>query len=74
MNLSSIVNAFCGVGIPIVFPVHLITEKYLKQYGLWGKLCKKVKIISPVGYLEMLKLMAHAKKILTDLGGVQKEA
>ena len=73
-NLSSIVNAFCEVDIPIVFPVHPRTEKYLKQYGLWEKLCEKVKVIPPVGYLEMLKLMAHARKILTDSGGVQKEA
>lgn len=73
-NLSSIVNAFCDVEIPIVFPVHPRTEKYLKQYGLWEKLCEKVKVIPPLGYLEMLKLMAHSKKILTDSGGVQKEA
>lgn len=73
-NLSSIVNAFCDVDIPIVFPVHPRTEKYLKHYGLWDKLCEKVKVIPPLGYLEMLKLMAHSRKILTDSGGVQKEA
>lgn len=73
-NLSSIVSAFCDVDTQIVFPVHPRTEKYLKQYGLWDKLCEKVKVIPPLGYLEMLKLMAHAKKILTDSGGVQKEA
>ena len=73
-NLSSIVNAFCDVDVPIVFPVHPRTEKYLKHYGLWNKLCKKVKVIYPVGYLDMLKLMAHSRKILTDSGGVQKEA
>lgn len=73
-NLSAIVNAFCDVDIPIVFPVHPRTEKYLKQYGLWDKLCEKVKVIPPIGYLEMLKLMAHSRKILTDSGGVQKEA
>jgi len=73
-DLSSIVNAFCEVDIPIVFPVHPRTEKYLKQYGLWEKLCEKVNVIPPLGYLEMLKLMAHSKKILTDSGGIQKEA
>lgn len=73
-NLSSIVNAFFDTNIPIVFPVHPRTEKYLKQYGLWDKLCTKVKVIPPLGYLDMLKLMAHATKILTDSGGVQKEA
>lgn len=73
-NLSSIVNAFCDSSVHIVFPVHPRTEKYLKKYGLWDKLCRKVKVIPPLGYLEMLKLMAHAMKILTDSGGVQKEA
>ncbi|WP_341537115.1 non-hydrolyzing UDP-N-acetylglucosamine 2-epimerase [Methanosarcina barkeri] len=73
-NLSFIINAFCDVDIPIVFPVHPRTEKYLKQYGLWNKLCENVKVIPPLGYLEMLKLMTHSRKILTDSGGVQKEA
>lgn len=73
-NLSSIMNAFCHADVPIVFAVHPRTEKYLKQYGLWDKLREKVKLIPPLGYLEMLKLMAHAKKILTDSGGMQKEA
>ena len=73
-KLSSIVNAFCEVDIPIVFPVHPRTEKYLKQYELWDKLCDNVKVIPPLGYLEMLKLMANSRKILTDSGGVQKEA
>lgn len=73
-NLSSIVNALCDIDFPLVFPVHPRTEKYLKQYKLWEKLCRKVKVISPVGYLEMIKLMTHARKILTDSGGVQKEA
>jgi UDP-N-acetylglucosamine 2-epimerase (non-hydrolysing) len=73
-NLSSIVNSFCDVDIPVVFPVHPRTEKYLRQYGLWDKLYEKVKVIPPLGYLEMLKLMVHSRKILTDSGGVQKEA
>lgn len=73
-NLSSIVKAFCSVDENIVFPVHPRTEKYLLQYGLWDKLREHVKVISPVGYLDMLKLMAHSRKILTDSGGMQKEA
>ncbi|MFA0823681.1 MAG: non-hydrolyzing UDP-N-acetylglucosamine 2-epimerase [Methanomethylovorans sp.] len=73
-NLSSIVDALCNSRWPIVFPMHPRTKKYLKEYGLWNKLCENVKVISPVGYLDMLSLMANSKKILTDSGGVQKEA
>ena len=74
-NLSSIVQAFCSVSDQeIVFPVHPRTEKFLKEYGLWDELCQHVKVIPPVGYLDMLKLMANSSKILTDSGGIQKEA
>jgi UDP-N-acetylglucosamine 2-epimerase (non-hydrolysing) len=73
-NLSSIVNAFCNADANIVFPVHPRTENYLREYELWDKLYQHVTVISPVGYLDMLKLMSNSRKILTDSGGVQKEA
>lgn len=74
-NLSSIVQAFCStVDQIIVFSIHPRTERYLKEYGLWDKLCQHVKVTPPVGYLDMLKLMAHSSMILTDSGGIQKEA
>lgn len=73
-NLENIVNAFCELGEMIVFPVHPRTEKYLKEYGLFDKLRTSVRLIKPLGYLDFLKLMRHAKKIVTDSGGIQKEA
>lgn len=73
-NLSSIIEAFYNSKLPVVFPVHPRTKKCLKQYGLWEKLGGNVKAVSPLGYLEMLQLIANASKILTDSGGVQKEA
>jgi UDP-N-acetylglucosamine 2-epimerase (non-hydrolysing) len=72
-RLNSIVDAFCVIG-KIVLPCHPRTEKYLKDFGLWDKLTKKIKIIKPVGYRDMLMLEKNAKKILTDSGGIQKEA
>ncbi|MEL4305932.1 non-hydrolyzing UDP-N-acetylglucosamine 2-epimerase [Methanococcoides sp. LMO-2] len=73
-NLSSIVKAFCSVDEHVVFPVHPRTKKYLIKYGLWDNLCENVSVISPVGYLDMLKLMSNSRKVLTDSGGIQKEA
>ena len=58
----------------VVFPCHPRAEKYLRQFGLWEDLNRKARVIKPVGYLDMLMLEKNAKKILTDSGGVQKEA
>jgi UDP-N-acetylglucosamine 2-epimerase (non-hydrolysing) len=72
-KLKSIVDAFCVIE-NIVFPCHPRTEKLLKQFGLWDILTKKVKVMKPIGYLDMLMLEKNSKKILTDSGGIQKEA
>lgn len=73
-NLQNIVDAFCEIDETLVFPVHPRTLNYLQEYGLYEKLKKSVNLINPLGYIDFLKLLNHAKKILTDSGGVQKEA
>jgi len=72
-RLKNIVDAFIEIG-DVVLPLHPRTEKYLKQYGLWDRLAGNVKVMRPVGYLDMIALEQHARMILTDSGGVQKEA
>ena len=72
-RLKNIVDAFCEIG-NLVFPCHPRTEKYLKGFGLWNRLVDNVRVVKPVGYLDMLMLEKNARKILTDSGGVQKEA
>jgi UDP-N-acetylglucosamine 2-epimerase (non-hydrolysing) len=72
--LSSIIRAFGKAVMPIVFPVHPRTRKYLKEYGLIDNLPENVILTEPLGYLDMIQLLSQAKKILTDSGGIQKEA
>ena len=71
-RLRGILAAFQGVGRPIVLPLHPRTQKTLGA-GL-AEVAGHVRIIEPVGYLDMLILEKNARLILTDSGGVQKEA
>jgi len=70
--MREIAHALNSLAMPVIFPVHPRTQKSLRQYGIeWGK---HVHCIEPVGYIDMLALEQGAYRILTDSGGVQKEA
>jgi len=71
-RLRNILAAFDAIDELIVFPVHPRTEKAIKALGYIPG--EKIHIIPPVGYLDMIRLEKDAKLILTDSGGVQKEA
>ena len=58
---------------PVVFPVHPRTRARLEGAGLLDRL-DGVTLVPPLGYLDFLELARHARAILTDSGGVQKEA
>lgn len=76
-NLANIVQSLIELGKMgelIIFPVHPRTIKILKEYGLYDMVKTGVKVIEPLGYFDFLKLLNHARKILTDSGGIQKEA
>ncbi|MGI0149480.1 MAG: non-hydrolyzing UDP-N-acetylglucosamine 2-epimerase [Thermoplasmata archaeon] len=73
-TLGSIVEALVHAGRPVVFPVHPRTRKNLAAFGLWERLQTKVKAIEPVDYLDFIALLMSASKVITDSGGVQKEA
>jgi len=59
--------------LPVVLPLHPRTQKLVKDWGK-SKLLKSLTILEPVSYLEMQGLEMGAKVILTDSGGMQKEA
>jgi len=74
-KLKSIFGALNEIGekTPVILPLHPRTKKMTKVYRLFFKF-KNIKFIEPVSYLDMLQLEKNAKAILTDSGGVQKEA
>jgi len=74
--LTVILKSFNEVSkkIPVIWPIHPRTRKLLDQYGLHQLLNANVKLIDPVGYLDMVMLVQSAALIATDSGGIQKEA
>ncbi len=60
--------------IPVVWPVHPRTKQVLERLERWENLSDGIKMIQPVGYLDMVQLEKYAALIATDSGGVQKEA
>jgi UDP-GlcNAc3NAcA epimerase len=72
--LRRIMQALDATGEPVVFPVHPRTRRQLA--GLTPPVSPRngLRFIDPVGYLDMLTLEENARLVLTDSGGVQKEA
>jgi UDP-N-acetylglucosamine 2-epimerase (non-hydrolysing) len=73
-NLSSIVDALVDCGSPVVFPAHPRVERYLREFDLHDKLSSKVKVLKPQDYIDFASLLHNCKKVVTDSGGIQKEA
>lgn len=64
-----------AIDMPVIWPIHPRTQKMLQQFGLWEKAtaCKKLFLLFPIGYFEMLRLNMDAAIMLTDSGGLQEE-
>ena len=72
-----LLNAFESlIDNTIVFPIHPRTKKMFKTFGLLDRLlkCSNVKMLLPVGYIDFIALLQNALKVVTDSGGIQKEA
>lgn len=70
-KLTEIVTAFSNLDKPVLLPLHPRTRKLMAQLNLP---MSNIIVINPVGYLLMLYLTAYAYMVLTDSGGLQKEA
>jgi UDP-N-acetylglucosamine 2-epimerase (non-hydrolysing) len=70
--LRAIMAAFALLEAPVIFPVHPRTRKKFAEYGI--RPAENVRIVEPLPYFDMLAALAGARAVLTDSGGVQKEA
>jgi UDP-N-acetylglucosamine 2-epimerase (non-hydrolysing) len=75
-RLRELLVTFSELEMPVLLPVHPRTAERLAHLKLAGTLpqSSNLRLTEPVGYLDMLVLEQHARLILTDSGGVQKEA
>jgi UDP-GlcNAc3NAcA epimerase len=72
-RLDRLVDLLEALPRPVVFPVHPRTRGRLEGAGLIDRI-DGLRLVPPLGYLDFLELARHARALLTDSGGVQKEA
>jgi UDP-GlcNAc3NAcA epimerase len=75
-RLQAIFDGLCQVSseMPVIVPLHPRTRLALDREGMLEPVSRKIHLIDPVGYLDMVRLEKQARLIATDSGGVQKEA
>lgn len=75
-KLTRIIASLSRIQKRVIFSIHPRTLKFLKRYSLFEKLLNNPNLIitEPLSYIDFMKLAENSEKILTDSGGVQKEA
>ncbi|MEX2411841.1 MAG: UDP-N-acetylglucosamine 2-epimerase (non-hydrolyzing) [Candidatus Paceibacterota bacterium] len=71
-NLKLILKEFSHLTHPVIFPIHPRTRKVINENII--KVPDSVILIEPLGYIDFICLQQHSHKIITDSGGIQKEA
>jgi UDP-GlcNAc3NAcA epimerase len=71
-KLANIINGLNEIhrDTPVILPLHPRTKNYIKKYDLKPEF----QLVDPVGYLEMVYLLQNCSMVMTDSGGLQKEA
>jgi UDP-GlcNAc3NAcA epimerase len=71
-RLGAVLDGLGRAGLPVCLPLHPRTARKLAEVGI--ALAPGIRATEPVGYIDMLRLLAAARLVVTDSGGVQKEA
>lgn len=75
-HLSAAVRAFASLDLPVLWAVHPRTAKNLEAFGLQDEVERsdRVRAVPPISYIDTVSLLRSARALLTDSGGMQKEA
>lgn len=73
-RLAAALSALAKVACPVLLPLHPRTKASIDRFGLGGLVSGAIHPIDPVGYLEAIGLVDRAGLVITDSGGVQREA
>jgi UDP-GlcNAc3NAcA epimerase len=75
-RLRCLVELLCAIPLTVVLPLHPRTAARLREMSMleWLERAPRVMLLAPLGYLELTTLLCHARAVLTDSGGLQKEA
>jgi UDP-GlcNAc3NAcA epimerase len=75
-NLDAVIDILGDLDMPVLFPIHPRTRERVRRFKLKNKLCecKNVIVTEPLNYLDNLTAVTFAHTVLTDSGGLQKEA
>jgi len=73
-NLKDVLISLESAVLPIIFPVHPRTRKRMESFGLSGKMPGNIIFTDPLGYVDILSLIKRSEYVVTDSGGVQREA
>jgi UDP-GlcNAc3NAcA epimerase len=75
-RLEQLTQLLLALDLPVVLPLHPRTTKRLTEDGLMDRLhgAGKIVLTPPLGYIELTALLTNARAVLTDSGGIQKEA
>lgn len=71
-NLVNILNAMAKLDMPVIWPIHPRTKNILEKLNV--AMPENITVCEPLGYFENISLLTHSKCLVTDSGGMQKEA
>ena len=73
-RLKDLLDSFQNLECKVIFAVHPRTIARMRAFGIDSSLFSNIEFIDPVGYIDSISYQTHAEAIITDSGGMQKEA